>query len=245
VAVLFGSSLVAAADLGAPGRQAEKILAETDRILREVSLSPKDIDLYAVTIGPGSFTGLRIGIAVAQGLGFGAGRPVVGVGSLLVLAAWAHEVTEGHGKLYVPLIDARRTEVYHAAYRIVDADFEERLPPAVCKAGELGDRLAPALERLEAAGEGPVVLCGDGVPAVGAELASWGMPFKTVFWPRSADAARLTARLGCRIFEAEGAPGIIEPLYIRPPDARKPLRPLRRGSSTIGRVEGGGGQAPR
>jgi tRNA threonylcarbamoyladenosine biosynthesis protein TsaB len=86
------------------------ILPQLREMLDEVGLELADFDGIAFGAGPGSFTGLRIGCGVAQGLAFGAGLPVLGVSTLLVLAA-----SSGHDKV-IACLDARMGEVYHAAY---------------------------------------------------------------------------------------------------------------------------------
>ncbi len=83
-------------------------------LLAEKSLAPTDIDAIAIVSGPGSFTGLRIGAGVAQGLAFGVGVPVVGVSALEIIAMKAH-YNEGYTHLLV-CMRAREDEVYSAAY---------------------------------------------------------------------------------------------------------------------------------
>jgi len=84
-----------------------------DRVLTISRFALMDMDGFAVTTGPGSFTGLRIGLSAVKGMAMGAGRPVAGVGSLEALAfPFAHS-----DKLLCPLMDARRHEVYTARYR--------------------------------------------------------------------------------------------------------------------------------
>jgi tRNA threonylcarbamoyladenosine biosynthesis protein TsaB len=86
------------------------ILPQLREMLDEAGLELADFDGIAFGAGPGSFTGLRIGCGVAQGLAFGAGLPVLGVSTLLALAA-----ASGHDKV-IACLDARMGEVYHAAY---------------------------------------------------------------------------------------------------------------------------------
>src|SRR6058998_3716690 len=83
-------------------------------------LSASDIDLFAVASGPGSFTGLRIGIATIQGLAFVHRRPVVGVSALDALA-WAASAGAKAGTLVAGWMDAHRGEVFSALYRVTDA----------------------------------------------------------------------------------------------------------------------------
>ena len=90
--------------LGERTLPAVAVLAAADELLRDAGLEPRDLDLLAVGIGPGSFTGVRIGLAVARGLALALDLPVAGVSTLDALAAGAPGA--------VPVIDARRREVF-------------------------------------------------------------------------------------------------------------------------------------
>jgi len=96
------------------------LLPMVDELLAEASLTLKGLDAIVVTRGPGSFTGIRISIGIAQGLSYGAGIPLVGVSSLAALAQGAFAKYSDHNAIYVPAFDARMGEVYWASYRIVD-----------------------------------------------------------------------------------------------------------------------------
>ena len=90
--------------LGERRCRAVSVLADADELLRSAGISPADIGLLAVGVGPGSFTGVRIGLAAARGLGLALDLPVAGVSTLEALAAGAPGA--------VPVIDARRREVF-------------------------------------------------------------------------------------------------------------------------------------
>ena len=100
-----------------------------DEMLRETGYSVKDCDAVCVSMGPGSYTGLRVGVSTAKGLCFGAGIPLLAVGTLEILARQASDeglVPEGC-RYIVPMIDARRMEVYSAVFdteghRITDVE---------------------------------------------------------------------------------------------------------------------------
>ncbi len=86
-----------------------------DALLREHRLEVRDLDAIAVSMGPGSYTGLRIGVSTAKGLCFGAGIPLIAVPTLRALARAVADRT-GEDVLYCPMLDARRMEVYTALF---------------------------------------------------------------------------------------------------------------------------------
>lgn len=121
-------------------------------VFEQSEMKPADIDLFAAANGPGSFTGLRIGISTAKGLAHAAGKPCVGVNTLEALA---------YNLPYCPFIispimDARREQVYNAFYRIENGILKEITAPRAIA-------LSDCLGELEAYGE-KVVFLGDGVP---------------------------------------------------------------------------------
>lgn len=94
-------------------QHSEKLLPAIQRLFEDSGETINSIDLFAVAKGPGSFTGLRIGLSSAQGLALAAGRPVIGVSTLEALAL---NVCSDQ-KIVVPILDARRGEIYAAAYK--------------------------------------------------------------------------------------------------------------------------------
>ncbi|HXV37812.1 MAG TPA: tRNA (adenosine(37)-N6)-threonylcarbamoyltransferase complex dimerization subunit type 1 TsaB, partial [Myxococcota bacterium] len=111
VALLRGGELVDEV-AAAPGPAAATLLPAIDRLLERSGVALAAIDAFAVSVGPGSFTSLRVGIATVKGLAFGAAQPVVPVSTLAALALAAGPTHES----VVPLLDARRGELYAAAY---------------------------------------------------------------------------------------------------------------------------------
>src|SRR5262245_34289837 len=96
--------------LASPDGFAHVIFGELDALLRRHGCAPADIECFATAIGPGSFTGVRVGIACIKGLAEATGRPVVGVSNLEALAAFGSALLRG------PVLDARRGEIYGAVY---------------------------------------------------------------------------------------------------------------------------------
>ena len=123
VALAENGRIVVASPHEGPASHAERILPMVDRLMAEAGYQPSSLDRVAVGVGPGSFTGLRVGIALAQGIALGADVPVFGVGSL---AAMAHAVPTSLTGLRCPLLDARRGEVFAAIY---DQELAEVIAP--------------------------------------------------------------------------------------------------------------------
>ncbi|HEV3140779.1 MAG TPA: tRNA (adenosine(37)-N6)-threonylcarbamoyltransferase complex dimerization subunit type 1 TsaB [Vicinamibacterales bacterium] len=211
---------------------AERLPGELIALVDAHGFSFRDVDVFAVASGPGSFTGLRIGIATVQGLAFTCGRRVVALPALDALAHAASLLNEpgtpkplpGTGnqqpgtRLIVSWMDAHRREVFGAAYRIVDAPpFEpERL--SVVNAASVGppSAMLEGLRAIEAAA--PIVFAGDGALMYGEEIAR---VFPTAEIRPSAPIAGVIglmavarARRGDTI-----DPAAIQPLYVRRPDA--------------------------
>lgn len=92
---------------------AEKLHVFIDELLSETGLEPGDLSAVAVSEGPGSYTGLRIGVSAAKGLCFALGIPFIAIPTLLSLA---HQVEAKEGDYIIPLLDARRMEVYTAGF---------------------------------------------------------------------------------------------------------------------------------
>lgn len=112
VALSAGSRILASHVDETPRRQSAMLAPYIADILEEAGLKATDLDAVAVSQGPGSYTGLRVGVSTAKGLCFGAGVPLVGVDTLRILALQA----DGRFDRIVPMIDARRMEVYAAVF---------------------------------------------------------------------------------------------------------------------------------
>jgi tRNA threonylcarbamoyladenosine biosynthesis protein TsaB len=97
----------------------EQLHSFIDELLKQESLIPKDLDAISISKGPGSYTGLRIGVSAAKGLAYALNIPLISVSTLLCLAKQV-KITKG---LIIPMLDARRMEVYS---EIFDASFESK-----------------------------------------------------------------------------------------------------------------------
>jgi len=168
--------------LGERVSRAVTLLEDIDALLRQGGARPTDLDALAVGIGPGSFTGVRIGLAAARGLAFSLDLPVAGVSTLAALAAGAPGA--------LPVIDAKRSEVFvPGPVALAPADLWLE-PGTVC----VGDGAVRYRKLLEAAG---------------AEVA-----------PDDDERHLPRARFHAALAVAFGPAELVEPLYVRIPDAQ-------------------------
>lgn len=125
VALLCSGKLMGEGMLNNKKTHSEKLMPMIDTILKDSDTDITDIDLFAVANGPGSFTGLRIGVSTVKGLAHAVNKPIVGISTLEGLAFNLFDT----GGLISPIMDARRSQVYNAAYRWENGVFKEVIPP--------------------------------------------------------------------------------------------------------------------
>ncbi len=113
-------------------KHSQMIMVMTENMLKELGLDIADIELFAVSKGPGSFTGLRIGISTVRAFAQALKKPAVGVSSLEAIAY----NFSGHEGIIVPMTDALRDEVYTAAYAFAHGELHEIMAPCVMTAPE-------------------------------------------------------------------------------------------------------------
>ncbi len=210
---LWGAGALRARRFAAMTRgHAEALLPMIEETMAEAGLAYADLDAVAVTVGPGTFTGLRVGLAAARGLALAAGVPVLGVTTLETLAhGLAPEASAG--RVVVAALDARRGEVYVQQF---DAARAPLGPPQVAAPAAAAAALPP----------GPAILVGDGAGLVAAALGVARDDVTVAEAPRLPDAA-MAVELAARRFAAAGAVPPERPpapLYIRPPGAKVPAR---------------------
>jgi tRNA threonylcarbamoyl adenosine modification protein YeaZ len=180
--------------------QAEALMPLLDRVVSD-SGGFNALDRIGVTVGPGSFTGLRIGIAAARAIGIACRVPVVGVSTLAALAAPL--ILAGEPGLIVPAIDAKHGSVYFAVF---GPDGRALVAP----------RVASVREAVRLLGNGPVRMGGSGAPMLAIEAWATRLAAEVVGETGAPDISYV-ARLGL-LADPRGAPP--KPLYLKPPDAK-------------------------
>lgn len=187
----------------------ELINGFVSELLLERALYFENIDCVAVSIGPGSFTGLRIGIASAMGFAYAAGKPACGINTLMGIA-WYSGFP---GTLVCPLIDAKRSEAYTALYRLGTDAPHEIIPPSALPLSEL-------IRILEMQDE-QVTITGPATSVFRNILNESNADLVFVDPDESKPSAISIAQLG-RIYYNAGKslhPSDIKPLYLRRSDA--------------------------
>jgi tRNA threonylcarbamoyladenosine biosynthesis protein TsaB len=183
-------------------------------LLSAAGLGIPDVEAYAIGLGPGSFTGLRIGLATWKGLAYANRRPIAGASSLAAMALAAAPAAED-GAILVPLLDARKGEVYAGFYRARDGVVVRVSDDAALAPAALLERLpqvVPAGSRPLAFGEGYDAHAG----VLGPALARLATEVRTP--PAHAVAALAADSLAGASYDAE-AMFALEPHYVRPSEA--------------------------
>ncbi|MBI4354608.1 MAG: tRNA (adenosine(37)-N6)-threonylcarbamoyltransferase complex dimerization subunit type 1 TsaB [Candidatus Omnitrophica bacterium] len=205
VAVVDEARVLASYEILAERIHAVELPNAVNRVLETAGLSLKTIEALAIDIGPGSFTGLRIGVAFVKALAFTHQTPLIGVPSLDVLAAQVPYATHP----VCVMCDAKQRKVYAALYRTEDGKLTKRSDHQLLTV----DELLPLL------GEGPMIFLGDGV-ALYRERLTQHFGSRALFagaetwWPHAATLGRL----GLERLKAgqHDDPSTLVPMYLHP-----------------------------
>jgi tRNA threonylcarbamoyladenosine biosynthesis protein TsaB len=193
--------IIASESLAMTRGHAEALMPLLARLMEQAAVTFLDLDRIVVTTGPGSFTGLRVGIAAARGIALAAEKSAVGVSTLSAYAA-PHLATDATAAV-VAAIDARHGHVYLQVF-------------APGGRTAIAPRLAPLSEAVYAATETPARLVGSAALAVADKLAAGGVA-PLVVDVRAAPDIAWVARMGAAVPEGQSPPA---PLYLRAPDAQ-------------------------
>jgi tRNA threonylcarbamoyladenosine biosynthesis protein TsaB len=202
----------------------EKLLPMIDGILRDASLSLNDIDAVAVSIGPGSFTGLRIGLSTAKGLALAMQKAIIAVPTLDALAYEYCRTNPANLNVVVcPLIDAKRDEVFYSFYEITAAGINRRSEYSIESIVHVGE---------EAARYGSVMFVGDGTQKMETMQGTLGKHrFNPEIICNPASVGILAEKEGRRLTAEETL--TLEPLYLRDFVTTRPGRKHDHGSQPL------------
>jgi tRNA threonylcarbamoyladenosine biosynthesis protein TsaB len=196
---------------------AERLFPMIAEVLASAGLRLAEMDRIAVTLGPGTFTGVRVGVAAARAFAIAAGKPVVGTSSLAVMAHRARRLPEGQlqsGPIPVA-VDARRGMVYLQAFGVDQKPASEALLATPAEAARVIEAKLP--------GENPIRVVGSGAAAVVQSLRANGRRASAYLPDLLPDAGSLTDL-------AENLAPLLRvaPIYLRQPDARPQTGPSLR-----------------
>ena len=206
--------------LNLPVTHSERLLAAIGLVLGQSGCNLADLNGIAVSLGPGSFTGLRIGVSVVKGLAFATGLPVVGVPTLDILAAQIASTSHA----ICPILDARKGEVYTAFYRYEGGNRVKRLTPYQAMRPE--ELVAQIREK--------TILMGDGVKTYRDYFRN-SLPSLVLFptLPLCVPHGSVVATLGLELVQRGDILDlpVFTPIYVRPSEAEMKLDALKGAAS--------------
>ena len=210
-ALLEGGQVIGQSLLDIALTHSERLMAMVDRLLQDCGWDIADVDALAVSIGPGSFTGLRVGIATVKGLAMAHGLPVAPVPTLDALAC---NLPFADAPV-CPLLDARKGEVYLSLYRWNEDRMERQWEYLALSPRAAAERLEP-----------PLIVVGDGVAACLPFLSHLGAGLRVAPASHAAPSAAVVGQLGRGVLASGHAVAAesLEPLYLRPSEAELKAR---------------------
>ncbi len=211
VAVCDDEKLLALYNIDNGLTQSELLLPMAENILNSLGLTFSDVELLACAVGPGSFTGVRIGVALVKGIAFGKDIPCVSVSTLDELA----ENLAGLEGIIVPCMDARRQQVYTATYRGKGGILEKLTPDRAISITELADELKEYDE--------PIYLSGDGYDVAKRGLEAAGVTVQNTPELLITENAYSVAKIAKRKYDLGEYTTDLEiaPTYLRMPQAER------------------------
>jgi tRNA threonylcarbamoyladenosine biosynthesis protein TsaB len=215
VALLEGGTLLGEVNVESAATHSARLFRSIDFLAGALGRDIRAVDGYAVAAGPGSFTGIRIGLGAVKSLAFASGRPVAAVSTLRALAEKL--AADGDGaRLVCPLLDAKKGEIYAGLFEAREDGLVEVLPQGAYEPGEFFARL-PADKVIAFAGSG-LAAYGDGLRSRVGDRARY--PRRSPFI--AAEVGRLGAGL---LREGRGVDAAsLEPLYFRRSQAEEKCR---------------------
>ncbi|MBE6583681.1 MAG: tRNA (adenosine(37)-N6)-threonylcarbamoyltransferase complex dimerization subunit type 1 TsaB [Ruminococcaceae bacterium] len=209
VALCEDKRLISEITVNTGNTHSQTLLPAVEQVLRMAELSCDDVDLFACSTGPGSFTGVRIGVATIKGLAYGKNKPCVSVSTLEALA---HNLS-GYNGIICPVMNARRNQVYNALFESKDGIISRLCPDRAISIEELDNELNDNTL--------PVYLCGDGYDIT--VKASKKTRYQYVFERSRHQSAYSVALCAIEKYERGETLGDKElvPIYLRPSQAER------------------------
>ena len=177
------------------------LMSMAEHILADIEMKIEDIDTIAVAAGPGSFTGIRIGVAAAKGLAWGADKPVCPVSTLEAMANQCFDSSV----IICPVMDARRNQVYNALFEYSDGSFKRLCDDRAISVDELIDSAKNSIK--------PYLLIGDGALLCYNKFTDAGVDVRLAPENIRLQTAYGVARAAMKLRAIDGA--LVEPNYLR------------------------------
>lgn len=197
-----------------PYTHAARITQLIDRCAKEKDLALSELDAIAVSIGPGSYTSLRVGLSTAKGLAYALKKPLLLIDTLAITAAGAHHLPATPKAVLFPMIDARRMEVYGAQY---DANLHLLQPPRALIMDEHSlDHLTIEYDQ--------IILCGNGIP----KLRDLYQHHPNIHFGPDHNHAKYMHHLALEAWQKQRFADIAytEPFYLKAPNITTPKKVL-------------------
>jgi tRNA threonylcarbamoyladenosine biosynthesis protein TsaB len=213
VALLEDEALLGEVGVESAATHSARLLRSVDFLLGALGRDVREVDAFAVAAGPGSFTGLRIGLGAVKALAFASAKPVAPVSTLLALGT---KLASGGARLAAPLLDAKKGEIYAALFEARRSGLVEVIPQGAYVPDAFFARL-PARR--------VIAFAGSGLAATRAKLLPY-VRDKARFPPRSAFIAAEVGRIGRGLILAGRGVGAaaLEPVYFRRSQAEDACR---------------------
>ncbi len=196
--------------------QSEHLVPMIGEVMTAADVPYAALDALAVTVGPGGFTGVRIGLATARGLALALHKPLIGISNFTAVAA-AVAATEGAGRILTVVLDSKRRELYAQAFAAAGDGPPRPLGPGAAMPPEALAAWLPA---------GPVLLAGDASGPAMAALRVAGRDVRAATSPGCTDAV-CVAMLAAALPVPEPGADRPRPLYLRSPDVTPPVSGAR------------------
>lgn len=208
-AVAVGDTVLSAERVESRHGQAEALMPMVDAAMRKAGLAPTQLDLVAATVGPGSFTGIRVGLAAAHGIALATNAPLVGVSSFEAVATGLARSDGVRFQFLLIALESRREDIF---VQVFDRLCNPVGPPAAVMPAALGEAVEAAI------GGMPLLIAGDAAERAALVLSTCA---DTIILKGSVPDAVGVLRAGLHRWRG-GAVDPPRPLYLRPPDVTLP-----------------------